>query len=121
MLLWNTYCINVEACIRVLHVPTAEGLIFSAINQPEDATKDVLALLNAIFFAALVSLEDSEVRSCLGMDRLTALKKAKSQLHYSFSVANFLDFPSMTVLQALVIYLVSLELPITMHINPWND
>lgn len=108
MKLWQTFVENIDAFVKVLHVPTAEIAIFTAINQPHMVKKDTIALLHAVYYAAVTSLDPDEVLRMLGMDRGTALTKFKVEFQKAVAEADILENPTVTLLQGLAIYLVSL-------------
>jgi hypothetical protein len=107
MKLWHIFEQNIDPLVKVLHVPTAEIQIFTAINQPEAASKDTMALLHAIYFAAVTSMDAEDVNKLLGIDQMTALSKFRSHFQKALAEADALEHPTVTLLQALAIYLVS--------------
>ena len=106
MQLWQAYIQNVDISVKVLHIPTAEVMVFAAIDNPASVAKDFKALVYSIFFAAAVSIRDHEVLPVLGTDRSTALRRLKSQFNQSLAEADPLENPSMLCLKAIVIHLV---------------
>lgn len=106
MQLWQAFVNNVDPLAKILHISTAQIAVFSGINNPNKATEDINALLFAIYFAATTSLASKDVENLLGQSKSTALNKFKQGLEASLARANLLDTPSLTSLQALVIYLV---------------
>ncbi|KIH92786.1 hypothetical protein SPBR_02438 [Sporothrix brasiliensis 5110] len=115
--LWHTYLDKVDGCsgLKLLHVPTDEVRVFSAIHDPDATSYDDLALCFAIYFAALVSLEEGEAALLLKGDghlsisKTDMLQKLKLGLEQSLAHGDFLDRPTLTGLHALVIYLASLR------------
>lgn len=109
--LWNRFTEPVQACatLRLLHVPTDEIKVFSAINDPSTAALDDIALCFAIYFAATVSMDAAEVERSLHQPRETALLRFKTGLEQAFAHGDFLDHPSMTALHALAVYAASLR------------
>ena len=106
MKLWHTFVQNIDPIVKILHVPTAEIDIFTAINQPGEVGKDILALLYAAYFAAATSMEAEDVSKMLGMDQLTALGKFRTHFQKALADADALEHPTVALLQALAIYLV---------------
>ncbi|KAM0431378.1 hypothetical protein ACHAPT_005355 [Fusarium lateritium] len=109
--LWNRYIDNVEGCLglRILHIPTDEIKVYSAIQNPTRAAFDDLALCFAIYFAATVSLEEPQIQSMLLLDKPRQLQLFKFGLEQSFAQGDFLDRPTMTGLRAFAIYLSALR------------
>ncbi|KAI1623827.1 fungal-specific transcription factor domain-containing protein [Exophiala viscosa] len=107
--LWQTFLNNVDPIIKILHVPTVQVTICTAINNPGDAENDLHALLFAIYFAATTSLSTVDAVNLFGQDRGTTLARFKQGLEHSLAGANIFDSPSMRSLQAMTIYITSLR------------
>ena len=101
VLLWQTFLARVEPLAKVLHVPTAQSRIFAAINEPESVRPDVHALLFAICFAATTTLLSDDSRN---EDLRANLRRYQHGMELSLYHAEFLDSPTLTSLQAMVIY-----------------
>lgn len=97
---------NLEA--RLLHTPTDQVKVYSTIDDPEAAPLDNLALNYAIYFASMVSVEDSEAQVILKGDKSMLLLQCKSGLEQSFAHGGLLDQPTLAGIHALAIYLVGL-------------
>ncbi|KAJ4288256.1 hypothetical protein N0V88_007446 [Collariella sp. IMI 366227] len=82
--LWRAYQERVNPLTKILHVPTVDPLLKRAIHSPTHVPKNVEALLYSIFLMATVSMTPDECLDKLGPYDMTSL-------------------------QALVIYLVSLQ------------
>jgi hypothetical protein len=104
--LWQTFVHNIDPLVKVLHIPTAEVDIFTAINEPRAVSKDIIALLHAVYFAAVTSMDAEDVFKMLGMSSMSALEKVRNQFHKALAEADALENPTVTLLQALAIYLV---------------
>lgn len=96
-----------EACpgLKILHIPTDEVKIYATINNPSVAPFEDLSLVFAIYYAAVVSLDDGEAEAILGQGKLMSLARYKMGLEQALAHANFLDNPSLTGLHTLAIYL----------------
>lgn len=108
MKLWNVYINNVDchSCQKLLHIPTDEAKVFSAIDKPNEAPLENHALCFAIYYCALVALDDTEAYPILGGERSPHLLNFKVGLEQSLAQADYLDRPTVTSLRALAIYLV---------------
>lgn len=106
MKLWQTFVQNIDPFVKVLHIPTAEVEVFTAINHPETVAKDTIALMHAVYFAAATSMEAEDVLKMLGMEQVTALAKFKTHFQKALAEADILENPTVTLLQAFAIYLV---------------
>ncbi|KAK1624284.1 fungal-specific transcription factor [Colletotrichum phormii] len=108
--LWRNYVDNIEICNKVLHRPTAEVLVYTAIDDPRNASLEALAVMFAIFFVSTVVLEPNSVQSFTGEDKVTSLHRFKTGLEQAFAKADFLEHPSVKFLEALSVYLAALRI-----------
>ncbi|KAJ5301434.1 hypothetical protein PENANT_c009G00631 [Penicillium antarcticum] len=100
-LLWQAFLSRVDPLVKVLHIPSTQSHIFAAINRPESVRSDVRALLFAIYFAATTAfISDDTQNESLHLD----LRKYQQGMEISLYQAEFLDAPTITSLQAMVIY-----------------
>lgn len=106
--LWNIYVDGVETCagLKLLHIPTDQVKVYSLIDNPGAAPFDNLALGFAIYYAATLSLDDSQAQMTLGEDKMNSLLRFKTGLEQALAYRDFLDCPTLTGLRALAIYLV---------------
>jgi hypothetical protein len=103
-LLWQAFLSRVDPQVKVLHIPSTQPRIFAAINRPESVRPDVRALLFAIYFAATTAfISDDTQNESLQFD----LRKYQQGMEISLYQSEFLDAPTITSLQAMVIYQVS--------------
>jgi hypothetical protein len=110
-ILWQAFLSRVDSLVKVIHVPSTQSKIFAAINRPEDARPDVRALLFAICFAATTTLLSDDTRN----ENLHAdLRRYQQGMEISLYHSEFLDAPTLTSLQAMVIYQVGI-CPILKH------
>lgn len=112
MRLWNSYTHNFEPCMvtRVLHMPSTELKVYTTIDDPSAASYDTLALCFAIYYAATIALDGSEILTTLhSLDRRSLLQKFKTGLEQALAYSDFLEHPSLTCLQAVAVYLTALR------------
>ncbi|KAJ4265381.1 hypothetical protein NW762_004669 [Fusarium torreyae] len=102
--LWKVFAGSVDSCTKVLHLPTAEPILYTVANDPAKATIENLGLCLAIYYAATTALTSSEVHDILGEDKKQALHRFKIGLEQSLAQADFLEGPTLILLQALAIY-----------------
>lgn len=105
--LWHAYLENVNPCNKVIHVPTAEVAFFTTIDNPSQASAEALALCFSIYYAAVVSLEGMEVADSLSDSQLSSLQQFKTGLDQAFAHSSLLETPTVTLLQAMSVYMVS--------------
>ncbi|KAF9880388.1 hypothetical protein CkaCkLH20_02342 [Colletotrichum karsti] len=108
--LWRNYTDNIESCNKIIHRPTAEVLIYTAIDDPANAHLEALALMFAVFFVSTIVLDANTVQRIVGEDKPTALLRFKTGLEQAFAKADFLEHPSVKLLEALAIYLAALRI-----------
>jgi hypothetical protein len=100
-LLWQTFLNRVDPLVKVIHVPSAQSRIFAAINRPDSVRADVRALLFAVYFAAATALLSDDTQN---ETVIADLQRFKQGMEISLYHAEFLDAPTITSLQAMVIY-----------------
>ncbi|KAL4945609.1 fungal-specific transcription factor domain-containing protein [Aspergillus oleicola] len=104
--LWATYMKNVDPLCRVLHIPSAKAMIEQAWQTPERISRADECLLFAIYHFAVFSLSEEKCTDKLGQTRTALLQRYNSATRRAFVNASFLKNASMTVLQALVLFLI---------------
>ncbi|KAL7793875.1 hypothetical protein V8C37DRAFT_377691 [Trichoderma ceciliae] len=107
--LWHLFVQNVDATIKILHIPTDEVTVFTAIHQPDSVSKDALALVSAVYFATTLTLEPDEAQHILGVDKSNALRTFKREFQMHLAGADMLENPTVVLLQGLGIYLASIR------------
>lgn len=110
MQLWKTFVDNVDSCIKVVHVPTAEVIVYTVMDNPDNASMEALALCFAIYYAAAIALDLTD--SCatiVGEDWGASLQRFKTGLEQALAHADFLENTTVMLLQAMAIYLVRLD------------
>ncbi|POR33178.1 Putative transcriptional regulatory protein [Tolypocladium paradoxum] len=104
--LWSVYQENVEPLIKILHIPTAELVLRDARRNAEKLSSGHEALVFAIYFAAVTSLEPDEVETNFGANRDDLLAQYRFALEQSLAKANFLDTSDIAVVQAFTLFLI---------------
>ena len=61
--LWSVYKENVEPLIKILHVPTVDAIMLDARRDLDKLSPGTEALVFAIYYSAVISLEPDEVSS----------------------------------------------------------
>jgi cell division protein FtsX len=59
---WQTFLENVNPLVKILHVPTMNKTIKEVQNNLESLSKSTEALMFAIYFATITSMNGTEVR-----------------------------------------------------------
>jgi hypothetical protein len=102
--LWKVFVDGVDPYTKVLHIPTAETVIYTVTSDPNKASNENLALCFAIYYASVTAMPPDDVLNITGEDKKQALLRYRMCLEQSLAQADFLDNPTITLLQALAIY-----------------
>lgn len=102
--LWRIYQKNVAPMIAVLHLPTTIRVVQDA-SKGLDIEPASEALLISVCFAAVVSLTADQLQSELGLEYHKAKLAYEIALKQALRRADFIKSPSISTLQAAVIYL----------------
>ena len=106
--LWQTYLDNIHPLTMILHAPTTQQQIMQAIGDLRNVSRATEALLFSIYALALTSLTHEECEARFGEDKLVLVAKYQLAAQQALRNADFLRTADMGVLQALLLYLVSL-------------
>ncbi|KAH8682010.1 fungal-specific transcription factor domain-containing protein [Xylariales sp. PMI_506] len=104
--IWQIYTENVDPLVKLLHVPTMNGIIRKLRADMSNMDPGLEALMFAIYFAAITSLEDDEVKTALGAERCDLLKQYRFGTEQALAKANFLNTSDLVVVQAFTLFLV---------------
>lgn len=106
--LWSIYVDIVEngSGQKLLHVPTDEIKVCTTINDPKNASLENLALCFAVYYMAVVAIDEDEAQLIFGHSKAVSLAQFKTGLEQAFAHSDFFDNPTLTGLYALVIYMV---------------
>ncbi|KAM0215136.1 hypothetical protein ACHAPA_006351 [Fusarium lateritium] len=101
--LWKVFVDSVDPCTKVTHTPTSEMIVYTVASDPSKATAENLGLCFAIYYASITALTPEEVLDLTGEDKNQVLHRYRVCLEQSLAQADFLDNPTMTLVQALAI------------------
>ena len=105
--LWQVYLENVDPLLKILHVPTTQRQILRASSHLDNIPPPIEAIMFAIYYAAVTSLQHSEAtQSLLQQDRMDLLHQYRIGIEHSLANANFMTAPDVATLQALTLYLI---------------
>ncbi|KAF6233405.1 hypothetical protein HO173_008337 [Letharia columbiana] len=105
LFLWQIYMDNVDPFMKVLHVPTMTKVNRELRGSYHSLGPSMQALVLVISLAAIMSLEDDEVRMNFNADKDQIVARYRLGTEQALEQADFLDNPDIIVLQALTIYL----------------
>ncbi|KAF2770597.1 hypothetical protein EJ03DRAFT_310150 [Teratosphaeria nubilosa] len=109
MKLWNTYVSHVEPIAKLVHVPTGRTLVARAAANPSTASKATECLLFAIYHFAVVAMSDQECQEKLGQSRSYLRSRYYEAARQAMVNANFLRTSELKVLQAYILFLLSVR------------
>ncbi|KXJ86571.1 hypothetical protein Micbo1qcDRAFT_34842 [Microdochium bolleyi] len=102
--LWRAFVQNTTGLLCLLHLPTTQIAVFTAIDNPGAAPPDTVCLLHAICFSAITSIWPAEAAALLNMPKAEALGRAKTGFELALSAANVMERPTVTALQAITLF-----------------
>jgi hypothetical protein len=105
--LWQLYLNNVDPLLKLTHTPTLQGRIIEASANLGKVSKSLEALMFAIYFMAITSIEDDEVLATFNELKPDLLRRYYTACQYALVNAGFMRNPDLTLLQAYLLYLVS--------------
>ncbi|PSR97230.1 fungal-specific transcription factor domain-domain-containing protein [Coniella lustricola] len=104
--MWQLYKENVDPIVKVIHVPSVDKLIKEARKNLDNLTPANEALMFAIYFAAIHSMDETEVKPNFGVERDKLITQYRFALEQALAKANFVATSELVVLQAFLLYLV---------------
>ncbi|KAI1757545.1 fungal-specific transcription factor domain-containing protein [Xylaria castorea] len=107
--LWQLFLDRVNPLTKVIHVPSLQSYVMDAATDINKVPLAYQALLFSIYTMAVVSLTSQETIQFLGMTRDEALNRFTRGVKLALTRSNFLKNYNMTTLQALVLYMLSLN------------
>ncbi|CAG7926953.1 unnamed protein product [Penicillium olsonii] len=107
--LWQAFLENVNPLTKVIHVPTVQQQILEAMSDLPKASKELETLMFAIYCIAIVSMEPEEVERSFGESKRGLLLRYRQGAQLAFKNASLLRTSSLTVLQAFMLYLLSMR------------
>ncbi|CAK7199617.1 hypothetical protein SEUCBS139899_002300 [Sporothrix eucalyptigena] len=107
--LWQIFLERVNPLTKIVHVPTLQPYVVEATSGSHTVPPSVKTLLFAIYTLSTVSLTPDECLNMLGYSRETALQRFSNGVRLSLIKTNFMKAYDLETLQALVIYLISLQ------------
>lgn len=116
MKLWAAHVENVEPLCKILHVPTTAKMVETVSQKPSMASKSDECLLFAIYHFAVFSMSDEDCVLEFGQSRMELLSKYQHALRQALVNASWLKTTTMPVVQAYVLFLISIRTQIDPHL-----
>ncbi|KAK0643743.1 fungal-specific transcription factor domain-containing protein [Cercophora newfieldiana] len=107
--LWQLFLDRVNPLTKIIHVPSVQPILLDAANDICAVPLHYQALLFTIYLMAIVSISADESVQMFGMPKEEALRRYTLGAKTSLIKFNFLKNENMTILQALLFYLMSLS------------
>ncbi|KAI4865526.1 fungal-specific transcription factor domain-containing protein [Hypoxylon rubiginosum] len=104
--IWQVYQENVDPLVKVLHVPSMNKTIRDLRNNMNDISPGLEALMFAIYYASITSMEEDEVKVNFGADKGQLINKYRFATEQALAKANFLVTSELVVVQAFTLFLV---------------
>ncbi|OSS54283.1 hypothetical protein B5807_00025 [Epicoccum nigrum] len=107
--LWQAYLDNVNPLIKLFHAPTVQQIISEASGSLDEIPRNVEALLFAIYCIAIESLSNGECTIVTGESKIMAKQRFRTGAQRALINASFLKTSDLMVLQALTLFVLSLQ------------
>ncbi|ROV94335.1 hypothetical protein VMCG_08658 [Cytospora schulzeri] len=104
--MWQVYQENVDPIVKILHIPTTTKLINQTRKNLDSLTPENEALMFAIYFAAITSMDEDDVKQNFGVERPKLISQYRFALEQALAKAEFLVSSELVVLQAFILFLV---------------
>lgn len=105
--LWQTFLNNVNPLVKLLHAPEVQQMILEAVTDLKQVPREHVALMFAIYLAAITSMDEQACARLFNEPKSTVLTNFTNAAQQALVTAEFLKSSNLVVLQALTLYLVS--------------
>ncbi|GLA55670.1 hypothetical protein AnigIFM63604_002612 [Aspergillus niger] len=107
--LFGVFQENVSPMVRIFHMPTLARNYWDAVASLESLDKDTEALLFAIYYSAVISMEPEQCLRTIGVSKAHASETYLFAAEQALARADLLNTQSVTLLQAAVLFLFALR------------
>ncbi|GKZ25201.1 hypothetical protein AbraIFM66951_000541 [Aspergillus brasiliensis] len=107
--LFGVFKDNVAPMVRIFHMPTLARNYWDAVASLESLDKDTEALLFAMYYSAVISMEPEQCLNTIGLSKAQASETYLFAVEQALARADLLNTQSITLLQAAVLYLFALR------------
>ncbi|OTB16740.1 hypothetical protein K445DRAFT_317031 [Daldinia sp. EC12] len=102
----NVFYQNINILTQVVHMPTLNKMVQSLLDRgPSILSPANEALMFAIYYAAVTSMEEEDVIANLGASKSELNLKYRLGLEHALAKADFLNVPDIVLVQAFAIFL----------------
>ncbi|KAH7111730.1 hypothetical protein B0J13DRAFT_576554 [Dactylonectria estremocensis] len=110
LFIWQTYVENVDASIKVLHIPTVSKMIYGSRGDFSLLPPFMEPLMFSIAFAAVKSLTSEEVQIHFHVDMKDLVSRFRLGTEESLARVDFINTKELSVIQAFLIYIFLIRL-----------
>ncbi|KAF1734080.1 Bikaverin cluster transcription factor bik5 [Beauveria bassiana] len=107
--LFETFKQNVAPVVHIFHMPTLNTFYWDAAASPESLGCNAEALLFAIYYSTVISMESQQCEELLGFSRAAAVKHYQFAVEQAMARADLLNTQSVVLIQAAVLFLSALR------------
>ncbi|KAL3447117.1 hypothetical protein BJX65DRAFT_277431 [Aspergillus insuetus] len=107
--LFEIFKTNVSTTVRIFHVPTLDRIFWDAIAAMGAIDKHTEALLFAIYYSTVISMDPEQCLDLLGIPRASALETYRFAVEQALARADLLNTQNLILLQAAVLFLTALR------------
>jgi hypothetical protein len=100
---------SVVPLVHIFHMPSLMRAYWDSIASPETIDRNTEALLFAIYYSTVISMESPQCERVLGLPRATGLKHYQFATQQAMARADLLNTQSLVLLQAVVLFLSALR------------
>ncbi|POS80690.1 hypothetical protein DHEL01_v200887 [Diaporthe helianthi] len=104
-MLWQAFLLNVNPMSKVIHAPSVQPIIIEASKDLDTVPKPSVALLFAIYAAAIMSLKEEDCQAQFDAPKPLLLTRYFSACQQALAAASFMKSRNLVTLQAFVVFL----------------
>lgn len=107
--LWQIFLDHCNPILKLIHAPTLQQEIISAIANLNNISKSLEALMCSIYTLAVMSLTPGETKTNFGESKEVLFSRYSGLVRRALLNSNILRTSDITVLVAFVLYIISLS------------
>lgn len=100
---------SVAPLVHIFHMPNLVASYWDAVASPESLDRNTEALLFAIYYSTVISMDSQQCEEILGFSRAAAVKHYQFAVEQAMARANLLNTQSVVLIQAAVLFLSALR------------
>ncbi|KAM5369658.1 hypothetical protein ACJZ2D_008917 [Fusarium nematophilum] len=106
---WQLFKANVHPVATILHIPSVEPMVLRAIQDPQNLSPPLEALMFVVYFGAVNSLNTDDCRLKFGLQQSDLLARFRRGVDAALARSRLMATDDMLTLQTFVVYLVVLR------------